>query len=222
MPFQCSLAREHKLFGGTSILVQSKRRTLFLILLAAPSANIASSPHRISQLVISSMQRFEHAQRNQHTLHALRAGDPQYVEALQSEPLEFLQHIPAESILAAPEQVFFMLQNIVTIYNEMKLSKHDRAGPQLSDEDSLRPGKRPWSEPAHAIDPETQQLNHDEFALSILMQKHGQDEYISIRQANSSIPSCLGSRSNHKGFGSEVWRPNKNANKTSHQSQSKC
>ena len=180
------------------MLAQSKRRTLFLILLAAPSANIASPPHRISQLVISSKKRFEHAQRNQHMLHALRAGDPQYVEALPSEPLEFLQHIPAESILAVHEHVFFMLQNIVTIYNEMELSKHDRAGPQLIDEDSLRPGKGPRSEPAHAIDPETQQLNHDEFSLSILLQKHGQDEYISTRQASSSIPSRLGFRSNHK------------------------
>ena len=122
MPFQCSLTGEHKLFGGTSMLVQSKRRTLFLILLAAPSANIASPPHRISQLVISSKKRFEHAQRNQHMLHALRAGYPQYVEALQSEPLQFLQRIPAKSILAAPEHIFFMLQNIVTILYTMRWS----------------------------------------------------------------------------------------------------
>ena len=83
------------------------------------------------------------------------------MEALQSEPLEDLElkeRIPAESTLAVPEHIFFVLQNIVTIYlcNEMKLSKHDRAGPQLIDEDSLRPGKRPRSEPAHATDPATQ------------------------------------------------------------------
>lgn len=134
-------------------------------------------------------QAFEHIQRNPDKLCALRSGSADCLQSLQADR-QFVASISADSILAAPEHLNFMLHNIITMYNEMKLPKSDLAGPQMIDEESARPTRRRIAGPASQ--PAAEPLSQDDLALSILLQKHIHDDSITLTQANQAIPARQG------------------------------
>lgn len=61
----------------------------------------------------------------------------------------------------------------------MKLAKADRAGPPLLEEDCSRPSRR---QPLCPPEAESNSLTADESALSILLQKHADVEFVTITE----------------------------------------
>ena len=142
---------------------------------------------------------FEHCTANRAHLPLLRAGDPDYLAALAQQPLDFLRQIAPQHILAGPEHIHFMLRNMVTLHNEMRLPLHERAGPQTLDDRGSRPARQPRAcarSQAGQLNP----MSDDDKALAILLQKCQHQQYITVTQANTAIPARFGFRSNRDGL----------------------
>ena len=140
---------------------------------------------------------FARARRHQQQLHLLRSGDAAYLDQLEAAGLSnvFSFQLPGHLVLAAPEHVHFMLANIMTCFNEMKLPDSERAGPRVLDDTPPRQPRRTAAE-RPSSNPAPSPLTKEEEVVAFLVQRLGHKETVSMTDVNQTLPRRLGYRSN--------------------------
>eukprot|EP00435_Cladocopium_sp_Y103_P022952 s1998_g5.t1 len=118
------------------------------------------------------------------------------------EALDFASTLPwpqsirplqADLVATAPEHLHIMLTGVLTCFNEMKLSPQERAGPEVLDEQTLRPRRRQAKQEPEHLDADT--LSNEEAALGVLLRRFPDRDFINVTMVNEAVPRRFGFRS---------------------------